>query len=189
MDRREEIYETALKLFSEKGYDKTSLSDIAKALNLTKAGLYYYFRSKEDLFFTVHTDSVEKDFQPILNEAEKIVDPEERIKFFLKRYTTKVLTQNTSVKIAIQEAQHLDPNHQKRIYKDWRRGFDLIRNALSELESKGKIKKINKTFVTFAALGMCSWTFYWFDYNRKESADELAETYIDLFFDGIRADE
>jgi AcrR family transcriptional regulator len=189
MDRREEIYEKALELFLEKGYEKTPLSQIAKELKLTKAGLYHYFSSKEELLFTIHSYSVEKDFLPILDEAEKIFDPEKRLKFFLRNYTVKTLTKNPSIKIAIQEVNNLKPAFQKNVLRVWRRAFDLVRDALSELEEAGRIRKINKTFATFAALGMCSWTFYWFDYGRKESADELADTYLNIFFDGIKLEK
>jgi AcrR family transcriptional regulator len=48
-DTRGRILEAALRLFSELGYDKTSLREIAEEVNVTKAALYYYFRSKEDI--------------------------------------------------------------------------------------------------------------------------------------------
>ncbi len=185
MDRREEIYEEALRLFIENGYDNTPLSHIAKSLNLTKAGLYHYFSSKEELLYTIHTFGVEKDFLPVLETAEKIEDPEERITFFIKNYTIKNLTQSPAIKIAIHEVQRLKPAYQRKIRKNWRRALDLIRDALSELESAGRIKKINKTFAAFSLLGMCTWTFYWFDYERKESAEELADTYVEIFLRGL----
>jgi len=46
---RERIREIALELFAEQGYEKTSLREIAERLGVTKAALYYHFRSKEDI--------------------------------------------------------------------------------------------------------------------------------------------
>jgi len=188
MDRREEIFEKALELFVEKGYENTPLSQIAKALNLTKAGLYHYFNSKEELFFKIHSYSVEKGFLPILEEAEKINDPEERLRYFLRNYTIRTTAKNPSMKLSIKDINSLNPESKKEVSKVWRRAFDLVRDALSELEKSGRIRKVNKTFATFAALGMTSWTIYWFDYSRKESADELANTYVDIFLNGIKAE-
>src|ERR1700735_3413873 len=51
---RERILDIALDLFSEKGYDKTSLRDIADRLGTTKAALYYHFARKEDILFELH---------------------------------------------------------------------------------------------------------------------------------------
>lgn len=52
-ERKQEIVDTAMKLFCEKGYEKTSISDIAKEMNVAQGLLYRYFSSKEVLFDTV----------------------------------------------------------------------------------------------------------------------------------------
>jgi AcrR family transcriptional regulator len=51
---RERILDIALELFSEQGYDKTSLRDIAERLGTTKAALYYHFERKEDILLELH---------------------------------------------------------------------------------------------------------------------------------------
>ena len=49
-DTRAQILDAARELFVEQGYDKTSLREVADSVGVTKAALYYHFRSKEDLF-------------------------------------------------------------------------------------------------------------------------------------------
>src|SRR5580692_10977479 len=51
---REKILNIALDLFTEHGYDKTSLREIADELGLTKAALYYHFERKEDILLALH---------------------------------------------------------------------------------------------------------------------------------------
>jgi AcrR family transcriptional regulator len=53
-DTRQRILDVALDLFTEHGYDGTSLREIAEKLGITKAALYYYFPSKEDIFLALH---------------------------------------------------------------------------------------------------------------------------------------
>jgi AcrR family transcriptional regulator len=48
-DTRARIQKVALELFAEQGYEKTSLREIAERLDVTKAALYYHFKSKEDI--------------------------------------------------------------------------------------------------------------------------------------------
>ena len=188
MNKKVEIYEKALELFIAEGYDHTPLSRIAKALNLTKAGLYHYFHSKEELLFFIHEHNLKKDFLPIIDDAENIADPEERIAHFLGNYTEKVLTKNAAAKVLIHEINKLEPEHRNKIRETWRRAFDLIYQAIAELEASGKVKGVNKTFAAFAAIGMCSWTFYWFDYDRMEAGRDLADTYVNIFFNGLLTD-
>ena len=51
---RERILDVALDLFIEKGYDKTSLREIAEQLGFTKAALYYHFATKDDILMALH---------------------------------------------------------------------------------------------------------------------------------------
>lgn len=57
-DTRTHIQEVALELFSEQGYEKTSLREISERLGVTKAALYYHFRTKEDILRSVFQDAV-----------------------------------------------------------------------------------------------------------------------------------
>jgi len=60
MDRRQEIFDTALEIFISHGYDNTPLSRIAKALGFTKANLFHYFHSKEELLFQIQVNTWKK---------------------------------------------------------------------------------------------------------------------------------
>jgi AcrR family transcriptional regulator len=188
MDKRQEIYEKALELFISEGYDQTPLSRIANALGITKAGLYHYFSSKEELLFFIHEQNMKKDLIPIIEAAEKITEPKERISFIIKRYTESSMSRDPSQKMLIHELGNLTAEHRQIIHKSWRRFFDIIRNAIKELEDSGSSKKINETFATFALIGMCRWTFNWYDPSRKDSSKEIYDTYNEIFFRGILKD-
>ncbi len=56
VDTRQRIQSVALELFAEQGYDKTSLREIAERLGVTKAALYYHFKSKEDIVTSLVED-------------------------------------------------------------------------------------------------------------------------------------
>src|SRR5579871_4557796 len=55
---RERILDVSLELFNEQGYDKTSLREIAEQLGVTKAALYYHFRTKEEIVGSIVADMV-----------------------------------------------------------------------------------------------------------------------------------
>ena len=171
-------------MFLKHGYDNTPMSHIAKELGLSKAGLYHHYSSKESLLFDIIDYMNETIFTPIYEEANKISDPEKRLVFFLKRFT-EIMTTDGSSRIAVHEARKLEPHHFKKVKHSWRMTVDLLKNAISEMQDSGKAKKINSLFAAFAAIGMCSWTFYWFDYSRNESWKELSETFIEIFMRGI----
>src|ERR1700683_3942029 len=55
-DTRSRVQKVALELFAEQGYEKTSLREIAERLGVTKAALYYHFKSKEDIVHSFTDD-------------------------------------------------------------------------------------------------------------------------------------
>ncbi len=55
-DTRQRIQDVALRLFAERGYEKTSLREIAEELEVTKAALYYHFKTKEDILISLFED-------------------------------------------------------------------------------------------------------------------------------------
>jgi AcrR family transcriptional regulator len=55
-DTRRRIQDVALELFAEQGYEKTSLREIAEHLDVTKAALYYHFKTKEDILISIAQD-------------------------------------------------------------------------------------------------------------------------------------
>ncbi len=82
---RKQVLETARRIFQRKGYAKTTMMDIAKALNKSKSTLYYYFKSKEDIFAAIVEDISEQ----LQNELMKVIKSKADTKTLLKRYIIK----------------------------------------------------------------------------------------------------
>src|SRR5688500_11913562 len=82
-DRTQEICLTAAQIFFVKGYNATSLNDIADALSITKAGLYYYFESKQDLLYRIINLGLDNVRNEVLDPARDIADPQQRLKFII----------------------------------------------------------------------------------------------------------
>src|SRR5512134_1185519 len=81
--RAAEVYRTAARLILEKGYDATSVGDIADALGITKAGLYHYIKGKTELLYEIMKFGLEELEREVLAPAREIADPEERLRFVI----------------------------------------------------------------------------------------------------------
>ncbi len=184
MDTKKRIYLKASEMFIDQGYDSTPMSQIAREIGISKAGLYHHHPCKESLLFDVIDYFNKKNFIPIYEAAIKISDPEKRLLFFLEKFIVMMYT-DASARISVHEANKLEPAHFNEIKKSWQMTYGLLKDAISEMQASGKVKKINSSFATFAAIGMCSWMFYWIDYSRKDSPEELIETFLEIFMRGI----
>src|SRR2546427_9875628 len=77
---RNRVFEVAAEVFHRKGYDNTSMSDVASAAGLTKAGLYHHVSSKESLLYTVLDSGLDLTESYVMKPLEAIADPLERLK-------------------------------------------------------------------------------------------------------------
>ena len=179
-----DIYDKALNLFLKEGYDKTPMSKIAQAMGISKAGIYYYCSSKENLLFLIHKNYLEYHFIPLIEKAEETADPRERLSSFIYGYI-KLFTRSPAPRVLFHEVHHLSEKHYGEIKAIWKRGYDIVRQAIKELQKKGEAQDIRDSFAAFLAIGMCSWTYQWFDYSRPFTADELADATVELFFKGF----
>lgn len=183
--RAEEIYRVAVTLFLERGYDNTPLSLIATELGLTKAGLYHHFESKEHLLFLAHRDSIEKNLVPIIERAEQEADPEQRLNRYLREFA-QLMASDPAIRLLIDEAKRLSPQNFAVIQQVWRRGYGVMRRSIDELQAAGRCDpKLNPAFAAFAAIGMCTWTLYWFDADRDDQREELGDTFARIFLNGV----
>lgn len=187
MELREKILLTSAQMFLEQGYDNTPISQIARKLGLSKGGFYHHYQSKEALLFDVVTYINSVKFLPIYNKAMEIADPEERIRYFLPKFAEIFSSDDGLAIIAVHEARRLEPQHLENVKQSWRMTYDLLKDSILEMQASGKAKELDSTFATFAAIGMCGWTLYWFDYSRKESTSELSNTFLEIFLKGVTA--
>ncbi len=183
-NKKSEIYRKTLDLFVKNGYDATPMSMIANTAGLSKANLYYYCSSKENLLYRIHLDFLQRHFDPILAEAEKINDPKERLEFVLRKFTL-MCTSSQASQALVHEMKSLDRPHQEEIMAIWRRGYELVRGTIEELQKTEGATKFRRSFLTFLGVGMAFWTIYWWDYSRQGNADELAETLVQTFLYGL----
>jgi len=92
-DTRSRVQKVALELFAEQGYEKTSLREIAERLGVTKAALYYHFKSKEDIVHSF-TDDYFTELDALVDWARKQSRGDETRHEVLDRYVGIVLAGN-----------------------------------------------------------------------------------------------
>src|SRR3954468_11307429 len=85
-DTRQRIQDVALELFAERGYEKTSLREIAEHLDVTKAALYYHFKTKEDIVLSLFQD-LSKPLDELIAWGERQPRTLETKRELLRRYS------------------------------------------------------------------------------------------------------
>src|SRR5689334_24745547 len=140
MDAREKIIETAMRLFSTQGYGNTSLSQVAKEAQVSKALIFWHFENKESLFRT----AVQRTFEPyIINVVDDLEGLSEldQIKRLIDEYYDFVSKNIYSVKcflgLVLREEKHPDDlvAHMTELQR-------IYRNLLADIIDHGRQKRV-----------------------------------------------
>ena len=183
--RAQEIYLLAAQLFVEKGVGSTSLADIAKALNITKAGLYYYFESKQDLLYRIVELGLDNVKDEVLDPAREIKDAEERLKFIILNHSRLAAEGNHAVIIVSHEMNSLSFTQREAALKRRREYFDFVRATLIELEKQEKLNDVDLTTATFTLFGMILWLSRWYRPGGKLSVEKVCEDVCEMALKGL----
>lgn len=175
----------AARTFVERGYDATSVNDIAAALGVTKPGLYHYISSKEALFFEIVSLGMDWLDEDVIKPVEGIEDPEERLRQILLRHSTLTACNEGWITILLDDMQALPAGQRKKIEQRKRRYVDLVRGTLVQLKTAGRLRDVDPTVATLAVLGMIVWLPRWVRAGGRLTAEEVAAQVSQLALDGL----
>jgi AcrR family transcriptional regulator len=183
--RRAEICRTAAQIFRERGYDATSVSDIARALGITKAGLYHYFESKEALLFEITAYGLDRVRDDVIVPVRGLRDPEERLRQLIVRHACIATNGRGAVAQLVDEVRALPPASRKQLEERMRAYFDVIRDTLRELRAMGRLRDVDPTVAAFGLIGAILWLPRWFRQGGRLTQEQVARQIADIALSGL----
>jgi AcrR family transcriptional regulator len=183
--RRAEICRTAARIIREKGYDATSMNDIARALGMTKAGLYHYISGKEALLFEIMSFGMDQIDAEVVVPTKAVTDPEERLRQLLIRHARIATRAHGAVAQLSDEIRALPPPARRKIQRRMRAYFDLVRETLGELKAAGRLRDVDLTVAAFTLLGMILWQPRWFQQGGRLTAEQVAVEVSEMALAGL----
>src|SRR5215210_24130 len=184
-DRLAEIYRTAAQIILRKGYDATSVNDIANALGMTKAGLYHYINGKKELLFDIMNFGLGELDEEVAEPARAIADPAARLRFAVAAHARLVTRGQGAITILVDEITALTPPQQRKITQRKRAYFDFLRGTLDELKAAGQLQDVDTTAATFSLLGMINWLSRWFRHDGALSEEQAADQLVRIALHGL----
>ncbi|MFZ1010908.1 MAG: TetR/AcrR family transcriptional regulator [Candidatus Sulfotelmatobacter sp.] len=206
VDSRQEILRTAARLFQQRGYDATSMNDVAAALKLSKGGLYHHFQSKDEILYEIMNHAMEITQERVLNPVRSIADPEERLRTLIRLHIEVVLSpRDREITVMLHENHPLPPLLRKRINSRKKEYVHFLESLMAEVQEKVQEKaqekisskvqrevrqsggKVSPRAAAFALLGMINWIYQWYKPEGELHAQTLIPQFTELIFGGIFA--
>jgi AcrR family transcriptional regulator len=189
IDSRQEILRTAARLFQQRGYDATSMNDVAAALKLSKGGLYHHFQSKDEILFEIMNHAMEITQERVISPVRGIVDPVERLRALIRLHIEVVLSpRDREITVMLHENHPLPPTLRKRINTRKKEYIHFVENLMADVQ---KVKQgkgaVSPRAAAFALLGMINWIYQWYKPEGSLQTHNLVPQFTELVFGGILA--
>jgi len=184
-EKLQKILKTAAKIFADKGFHKTSVRDISRATRMSLAGLYYYFRTKEELLYLIQ----ERCFVTLLQRWEQAAtaetDVRTRIRVFAENHLSFFLHNMHEMKVMAHEDESLTGEFNEKILVLKRRYVKVIMDLIAELRERRDAKGIDLRVATFSLFGMMNWIYTWYQPKRDLPLRQLSEQMLRIYFFGL----
>jgi AcrR family transcriptional regulator len=182
-----EICRIAARVFYEKGYDGASMQDIAKAVSLTKAGLYHHVGSKDRLLFEIMNYGMDILDETVLQKVKEIADPREKLRQTIIGHIDLIVrARDLEITVILHENRSLKGALRKKINVRKREYIHYLESLIAQVqEQAGGKPLLSPSLAAFALLGMINWLYQWFQPEGPTKQNELTEAYADFFFRGL----
>ena len=186
--RLELILSSAATLMARNGYGQTSIRDVARETGLSLAGMYYYFKSKEDLLYKIQ----HRTFASLLEEQEEVVsgvtDARERLRRLIRNHLSFYTRHFNEMKICTFELHSLTENRYRDVEELRRRYFRITAGIVGEIldgDRHSGDREAEARHYTLFIFGMLNWIFMWFDPERDAPLEDLSDRLIHLALHGL----
>ena len=186
INRKEQITETAAKLFRKNGYIGTTMRDLAAELGIEAASIYHHVKSKEELLETICFDMANKFILNAKEVNDIYFNAEEKLRLAIKLHIeTITLNQNQSA-VFLQEWRNLsEPNLSKfKMLRDqYENQFTTI---IIDGENEDIFDFVDKKFAVLSILSTINFVNEWYNPEGKMNAAEIAEKLSNFILGGLR---
>jgi AcrR family transcriptional regulator len=180
-ERQVELLDAAAKAFTQMGFAAATIDSVADLIGVTKGSVYYYYRSKTDLFFAVHRRAMEINLEAITPLAHATdVSPSQRIWNMAHCHTHLMMEHLNYQRVTVQGLEmHLmgRTNEQQRAQLEelvqLRDNYErLFRTVIEQGIEAGEFPAVKVGLTVKPLLGALNWTTMWYQAREGETADD-----------------
>jgi AcrR family transcriptional regulator len=184
-DTRSEILDIALSLFVQKGYHQTSMQDIADTAGLTKGGLYYYVKSKDDVLFLLHDRFIMEGLSRLRKVEAEDPDPQSKLVNLLKTHMQIIHLYKDDITLFFEAMKYLSPEKHQKVKSKRDEYESIFVRAIEEGKNQGIFNVQDSQIAVLYILGACNFMYTWYKPGGGNSIEELSDIFIGIIMNGL----
>jgi AcrR family transcriptional regulator len=185
-DLRVQIIRAAKRLLVDQGYHGLSMREVAGAVGVSKAALYYHFQDKEQMLLAILSSYLD-DIEALIDDIQaQSQDSRERIYLLVARILQQPAEQRAIIRLASQEMPQLSDNARKNFDRLYHRKFlRKIEAMIASGIQRGDLRTVDPNVATWTLLGMMYPYFYPAHAAELPAPNDVAEQLATIFLDGL----
>ncbi|MCP4131668.1 MAG: TetR/AcrR family transcriptional regulator [bacterium] len=189
--QKERMMARARVLFWEKGYEGTSMKDIAKACGCKPANIYNYFENKETMLYDILKEEMEQIIAPIKGlEQDEETDPLVQLRSLIENHVRLTLSDRRSSKLLFDmELGSLSPVRRKKIIS-MRDHYDrILRTIIRRGIQAGHFADVDEKMAAYSIASMSVRTRLWYSPKGRLTVDEVIDFIFNFAVNGLRGEK
>jgi AcrR family transcriptional regulator len=179
-----EILRAAAAIFSERGYQATTLDDLAVAAKISRATFYSYFPSKEELLRRMYRQVVSTTLASIERIAREDLPAQEKLRRIIRFVVSYNATHKPLMQVFFSEMLNLSSTMSRSVAQANRDFSDVIVRVVEEAVRTGVYVPLHPKRFTYILLGACNWMYRWYRPGGEWTPDMIAEDFIRILESG-----
>jgi AcrR family transcriptional regulator len=172
-------------LFASKGYERATIRDVAQATGMSLSGLYYYFRSKEELLFLIQF----RVFHALCENLRKIIkeqpDPRTCLYRMIRMHFNYFIRHMNDLKVCSREIEFLEGGLYQKVAGKRKEYFDLTQSIFEKISTTFDGSSADSRLAALYLFGTLNWIYQWYRPGRDPDAGEMARQLSGIYLNGF----
>ncbi len=179
------ILKAAAEVIADDGFEGASVRKVAAKAGIGLSGIYYYFKSKDEMLFAVQENTFSMLAESLEQKLKDALSPAERLKAVIDNHLQFFSQQMNDLKVCSHEIESLSGGYYDEILKIRREYYKLVRNVINENIPRSGC--IDANLAALFLFGSLNWMYMWYDRKINPDLEKLSSQLLKIFLEGIKA--
>ncbi len=176
-------------VIAREGYGQATIRQVAAEADMSLAGLYHYFSSKDELLYLIQFHTFSAILDQLSDRLDGVETPHQRLQVMVSNHLEHFLARMNDLKVCAREMDSLSGEYFGRVEALRHRYFAITLEIIQALRDETGGSRTEPRLATLYLFGMLNWIYMWYPDEESMSEEVLIEQLISLFLNGFLPSE